>query len=89
MLGQVIFIREERPDAPELQDTLASVHDCQFIPAHQLTATLSSDEFRFHIFLLTILQVPLSVFPRRYVHRYTRTLIFAKSLDKTPFAAIL
>ena len=50
VLGQVIFIREERPDAPELQNTLASVHDGQFIPAHQLTATLSSDEFRFHIF---------------------------------------
>ena len=40
VLGQVILIREERPDTPELQDTLAAVYDGQFIPAHQLLPEL-------------------------------------------------
>ena len=47
VLGQVILIREERPHTPKLQDTLASVHDGQLIPAHQFPSILSSDEFRF------------------------------------------
>ena len=36
----------KRPDTPKLQDTLAAVHDGQLIPAHQLFATMSSDEFK-------------------------------------------
>jgi len=65
--------------------------------------TLSSDWHKFvtslqhcqvtssvFIFLrLTIPQAPLSTCPHRYVHRYTHTLISAKSLDKTPFSGIL
>ena len=47
MLRDVVLVRKERSDAPELQDALAAVHDSQFIPAHQLPSILSSDEFRF------------------------------------------
>ena len=50
MLGQIIFIRQKWPHAAQLQHTFAAVQDRDLITAHQFTATLSSDEFRFHIF---------------------------------------
>ena len=46
MLADVIFIREERPDTTKLQDTFSAVHNCYFILAHQLFATMSSDELK-------------------------------------------
>ena len=46
MLGDVVLVRKERSDATELKDALAAVHDSQLIPAHQLFATMSSDEFK-------------------------------------------
>ena len=35
MLCQIIFVGKERPDAPQLQDALAAVHDRKLIAAHQ------------------------------------------------------
>ena len=35
MLGDIVLVRQERPDASELQDALASIHDSQLIAAHQ------------------------------------------------------
>lgn len=46
MFGDVVLVGQERADAPQLQDTLAAVHDCQLVYAHKLFATLSSDEFK-------------------------------------------
>ena len=46
VLGQIILIRQEGTDASQLQDAFAAVHDCQFITAHKLFATMSSDEFK-------------------------------------------
>ena len=46
VLGQVILVGQKRPDAPQLQDALAAVHDSQFVPAHKLFDTMSSDEFK-------------------------------------------
>ena len=46
VLGQVILVRQKGPDAPQLQDALAAVHDGQFVPAHEFFATMSSDEFK-------------------------------------------
>ena len=46
MLCQVVLVREEGTYAPQHEDTLASVHDCQFVLRHQLFATMSSDELR-------------------------------------------
>ena len=46
VLGDVVLVREERPHTTQLEDTLASVHDSQFILAHKLFATMSSDEFK-------------------------------------------
>ena len=46
MLADVIFIREERPDTTKLQDTFSAVHNCYFILAHQLFATMSSGKFK-------------------------------------------
>jgi hypothetical protein len=44
--GDVVFLAEKRPYATHLQNTLASIHRCNFVLAHQLFATLSSDEFK-------------------------------------------
>ena len=46
VLGDIVFVRQERPDASELQDALASIHDSQLVPAHQLFATMSSGKFK-------------------------------------------
>ena len=40
VLGDIVLIRQKRPDAPELQDAFAAVHDSQLVPAHQLFAEL-------------------------------------------------
>ena len=40
MLGDVVFLRQERPYAPELEDALASVQDRQLVDAHELFAEL-------------------------------------------------
>jgi len=47
MPGDIVLVRQERSDAPKLQDAFIAVHDSQLIPAHQLPSILSSDEFRF------------------------------------------
>ena len=36
MAGDVVFLTEKRPHAAHLQNTLASVHRCNFVLAHQL-----------------------------------------------------
>lgn len=46
MLCDVVFVRKKRTDATQLEDALAAVHNGQLILAHQLFATLSSDEFK-------------------------------------------
>lgn len=46
VLGQIVFVRQEGTDASQLQDAFAAVHNSQFITAHELFATLSSDEFK-------------------------------------------
>lgn len=46
MLGDVVLVREERPHTTQLEDALAAVHDSQFILAHKLFATKSSDELK-------------------------------------------
>ena len=38
MLGDIVFIRQKRADAPELQNALAAVHDSQLVLAHKLLA---------------------------------------------------
>ena len=40
VLGDVVLVREERPHTAQLEDTLAAVHDGQFILAHKLFAEL-------------------------------------------------
>ena len=47
MLCDIVFVRQKRPYTPQLQDTFSTIHDCQFVPGHQLPSILSSDEFRF------------------------------------------
>ena len=65
MLGQIVLVGEERPDAAQLQDALSAVHDGQFIPAHKFFATMSSDElvFCFHHIILSILHIIVFVTP--------------------------
>ena len=46
VLGDVVLIRKERPHTAQLEDALAAVHDGQLVLAHQLFATMSSDEFK-------------------------------------------
>ena len=46
--GDVIFIRQKRTDAPQLEDTFSTVHNRKLILAHQFFATLSSGEFNFY-----------------------------------------
>ena len=46
MLGDVVLIRKERTHTTQLEDALVSVHRCKLILAHQLFATMSSDELK-------------------------------------------
>lgn len=46
MLGEIIFVGQKRADAAKLQDALAAIQHGKLIHAHQLFATLSSDEFK-------------------------------------------
>ena len=46
VLGNVVLVRKERAHTAQLEDALAAVHDSQLILAHQLFATMSSDEFK-------------------------------------------
>lgn len=46
VLGDVVLVREERPYTTQLENALSAVHDSQFILAHKLFATMSSDEFK-------------------------------------------
>lgn len=55
--GDVVFLTEKRPHAAHLQNTLASVHRCNFVLAHQLFATMSSDELKKQV---TIKEIYLS-----------------------------
>ena len=43
---QIVFLREKRTDTPQHIDTLAAVHDRQFVLGHQLFATMSSGKFK-------------------------------------------
>ena len=38
--GDVVFIREEGTNAPQLEDTLVAVHDRELVAAHELMAGL-------------------------------------------------
>ena len=46
MLRDIKLIAEKRTHAPKLQNTLAAVHDSNFVLGHQLFATMSSDELK-------------------------------------------
>lgn len=46
MLGEIIFVGQKRADAAKLQDALAAIQHGKLIHAHQLFATMSSDEFK-------------------------------------------
>jgi len=46
MLRYIKLVREKRSHSPKLHDTLAAIHDCNLVLAHQFFATLSSDEFK-------------------------------------------
>ena len=46
MLRDIKLVAEKRAHTTKLQNTLAAVHDCNFVLGHQLFATLSSDEFK-------------------------------------------
>ena len=46
VLGNVVLIRKEWPHTAQLEDTLAAIHNSKLILAHQLFATMSSDEFK-------------------------------------------
>ena len=35
VLGQVVLVRQKGPNAAQLEDALAAVHDRKFIPAHE------------------------------------------------------
>ena len=57
VLRQVILIGQERTHAAKLQDALAAIHHGQLIPAHELFATMSSDELKKQV---TIKEIYLS-----------------------------
>ena len=46
VLSQIVFVGQERPDTSQLQDALAAIQDGQLIPAHELFATMSTDDFK-------------------------------------------
>ena len=57
MRGEIIFVRQKRADAAKLQDALAAIQHGKFIHAHQLFATMSSDELKKQV---TIKEIYLS-----------------------------
>src|SRR5699024_4408557 len=59
MLGDVVLIRKERPHTAQLEDALAAIHDGKLVLAHQLFATMSSDELKKSIRLTAWLFHPL------------------------------
>ena len=40
MLGDIVLVRQEGSNTSKLQDAFASVHNCQFILAHQILTQL-------------------------------------------------
>ena len=44
--GDIVLVRQEGPDAAQLQNALAAVHNRQLVHGHKLFATMSSDEFK-------------------------------------------
>ena len=46
MLRQIVFIREERPDAAQLQDAFPAIEHRQFIHGQEIFATMSSGKFK-------------------------------------------
>ena len=40
MLSEIVLVGQKRPDAPQLQDALAAIHNSQFVPAHELVTRL-------------------------------------------------
>ena len=57
VLGNVVLIRKEWTHTAQLEDTLAAVHNGKLILAHQLFATMSSDELKKQV---TIKEIYLS-----------------------------
>ena len=57
VLGQVVLVAQKRAHAPQLQDALAAIQNCQLIPAHKFFATMSSDELKKQV---TIKEIYLS-----------------------------
>lgn len=45
MLGQIVLVAQKWADTAQLQDALAAIQNSKLIPAHQLPAVKSSDEF--------------------------------------------
>ena len=46
VLGNVVLVRKKRTHTAQLENTLAAIHNSKLILAHQLFATMSSDEFK-------------------------------------------
>ena len=46
MLGQIVLVAQKWADTAQLQDALATIQNSKLIPAHQLFATMSSDELK-------------------------------------------
>ena len=46
MLRYVVLIRQKRAQAADLEDALAAVEGGKVVHAHELFATMSSDEFK-------------------------------------------
>jgi len=46
MLGQIVLVAQKWADTAQLQDALAAIQNSKLIPAHQLFATMSSDELK-------------------------------------------
>ena len=46
MLRDVVLIAQERAQAADLEDALAAVEGGEVVHAHELFATMSSDEFK-------------------------------------------
>ena len=46
VLGNVVLVRKKRTHTAQLENTLAAIHNSKLILAHQLFATMSSDELK-------------------------------------------
>ena len=57
VLRYIVLIAEKGAHAAQLQDALAAIHNCQLVLAHQLFATMSSDELKKQV---TIKEIYLS-----------------------------